>query len=118
MFEQVTMWLGGPLGLLQLAGVLAWIGVIALALAAILGAALAELRPWLPTDVDPEGPETLPGSEWLTPTGWAPTQPMPLYGSQGPVADPEMTQATEMPPRSGPGLTPLRKWRRSVWMDD
>lgn len=107
MFEGLTMWLGGPLGLMQLAGVLAWIAVIALALAAILGAALTELRPWMPTDVDQENPETLPGSEWLSPTEWAQTQPMPLYGSQGPVPNPEATGKT----------APRVSKTRSAWLD-
>jgi hypothetical protein len=45
-------WLGGPLEVLSALGVLAWALVVLLAVAAILGAALAELRPWMPTTVD------------------------------------------------------------------
>ena len=45
-------WLGGPLEVLSVMGVLAWALVVLLAVAAVLGAALAELRPWMPTSVD------------------------------------------------------------------
>ena len=73
--------MGGPVAIVNLLGLLAWVVLLGLLVAALLGMALSECRPWLPTD---PGPETKPGGEWLEDTLWAQTQPMPLYGSQGP----------------------------------
>lgn len=71
-------WLGGPLEVLSVMGVLVWALVVLLAVAAILGAALAEFRPWMPTTVD--DPEvTLTEAEKTA-----------LYGSQGAMV--EMTE--------------------------
>lgn len=52
MWQAIGEWMGGPLEVLSVLGVLTWALVVLLAVAAVLGALLTELRPWLPTTVD------------------------------------------------------------------
>ena len=85
--------MGGPVAIINLLGLLAWVVLLGLLVAALLGMALSECRPWLPTD---PGPETKPGGEWLEDTLWPETKPMPLYGSQGPVTETMEDDLTEL----------------------
>ena len=102
--------MGGPVAIISLLGLLAWVVLLGLLVAALLGMALSECRPWLPTD---PGPETKPGGEWLEDTLWSETQPMPLYGSQSPVTE---TMEDDLTAPAGPRMVAGRT--RSAWLDD
>ena len=104
--------MGGPVAIISLLGLLAWVVLLGLLVAALLGMALSECRPWLPTD---PGPETKPGGEWLEDTLWAQTQPMPLYGSQGLVGETK-TMEDDLTAPTGPRTVAGRT--RSAWLDD
>lgn len=91
MLDEVVTWLGGPLGVLQWLGVVAWVLLMLVALAAVLGAVLVELRPWMPTT---------PGEEMPTLTEAEKTA---LYGAQGPVEPlvmDELANGSTVQPRS------------------
>lgn len=88
-------WLGGPWPVLEMLVLLAWVLLVAVCAAAILGAVLAEARPWAPT---------VPGDEMPMLTEPEKTA---LYGSQGPVAESEDQTA----PRSRPRPLWLRSGR-------
>jgi len=107
--DWVMAWAGDPLTVLNLLGVLAWVVLIGVAVAALLGAALAEMRPWMPTT---------PGEEVTE--DWQETQPMPPYGSQGPVTRGADEVATPVDPTLMPGRgeEPPPSRPRSAWVDD
>ena len=104
--------MGGPVAIVNLLGLLAWVVLLGLLVAALLGMALSECRPWLPTD---PGPETKPGGEWLEDTLWAQTQPMPLYGSQSLVGETK-TMEDDLTAPTGPGERMPKT--RSAWLSD
>ncbi|MGE4074911.1 MAG: hypothetical protein AB7F22_05125 [Reyranella sp.] len=87
--------LGGPWPVLEMLVLLAWVLLVAVCAAAILGAVVAEVRPWMPTAPGDEMP-VLTEAEKTT-----------LYGSQGQVVDREMEPA----PRSRPRPPWLRSGR-------
>ncbi len=105
--DWVMAWAGDPLTVLNVLGVLAWVVLIGAGVAAVLGAALSEARPWMPTTPGPEA-ET---EEMLA--EWQDTQPMPLYGSQGPV---EPLPMQELANGSTVQDGTLRSRPRSAWL--
>ena len=96
-------WLGGPLEVLSVMGVLAWALVVLLAVAAVLGALLMELRPWLPTTVDDQK-MTEQEAEWARKTAEWEKTPMPLCGTLEPA------------PGHEPMTGPVRSRPRSRWL--
>jgi len=109
MWEWLAQELGGPLSVWQwLGGVAVWVLLMAVTLAAVLGAVLAEVRPWLPTTVDdwvPEMTETEQGMVY-----GSPSQAKPVDRTPDPWLEP-------LPGHESPPETPWKR-PRSAWVDD
>lgn len=92
----LATWLGGPWPVLEMLVLLAWVLLVAVCAAAILGALLVELRPWMPTAPGDEMPMLTEAEKTV------------LYGSQGPVLDPTLEPA--------PGVEPAPSRPRPLWL--